>query len=150
MDSEHHIGIVKLLTNEDLASLASAPDITILRTPQFWTYAAGASVWTHVPARGAKDDDTQNFYSSRSSGANSSHSFKPAPKKTVHYARVAGTVQRKSSSKLVGQRQLLSPKQMQKLMKKGEACYLALVLPNQTAVIGAAQGSPDLEHQGMT
>ena len=63
---------------------------------------------------------------------------------------MAGTVQRKSSTKLAGQRQLLSPKQMQKLVKKGETCYLAIVLPNKTAVVGAAQGSPDLEHQGMT
>ena len=39
---------------------------------------------------------------------------------------------------------------MQKLVKKGEACYLAIVLPNKVAVAGAAQGSPDLEHQGMT
>ena len=34
-------------------------------------------------------------------------------------------------------------------MKKGEACYLALVLPKK-AVVAAQQGSPDLEHQGMT
>ena len=150
LDSKHQIGTVKLLTDEDLASLDSAPDITILRTPQFWTYAVGASVWTHVPERGATNDNTQNFDSSRSPGATSSHSFTPAPRRTVHYARVAGTVQRKTSSKLAGQRQLLSPKQMQKLMKKGEACYLELLLPKKTAVVGAAQGSPDLEHQGMT
>ena len=145
LDSEHQIGTVKLLSDDDLALLESAPDVTILRTPQFWNYAAGASLWTNVPARGVRRDDNQN--SSSAPGANSSS---PAPKRTVQYARVAGTVQRKSSSKLAGQRQLLSPKQMQKLMKKGEACYLALVLPNKTAVVGAAQGSPDLEHQGMT
>ena len=141
LDKKHQIGTVKLLSDEDLASLESAPDVTILRTPQFWTYAAGASVWTHVPARGAKYEDTQNFYSSRPSGANSSNSCKPAPNRTVHYARVAGTVQRKTSTKLAGQRQMLSPKQMQKLVKKGETCYLAIVLPNKTAVAGAAQGS---------
>ena len=62
---------------------------------------------------------------------------------------MAGTVQRKTSSKAAGQRQLLSPKQMQKLMKKGEACYLALILPKK-AVVATQQGSPDLEHQGMT
>ena len=67
LDKKHQIGTVKLLSEDDLASLESAPDVTILRTPQFWTYAAGASVWTHVPARGAKDD-TQNFYSSRRQG----------------------------------------------------------------------------------
>ena len=149
LDKKHQIGTVKLLSNDNLASLESAPDITILRTLQFWTYAAGASMWTHVPAWGAKDD-TQNFYSSRSSGANASNSFNPTPKKTVHYARVAGTVQCKVSSKLAGQRQLLSPKQIQKLVKKGKACYLAIVLPNKTVVVGAAQGSLDLEHQGMT
>ena len=142
LDSEHHVGTVNILTNEDLASLESAPDITILRTPQFWTYAAGASLWTNVPNGGVRKEITQNFASSCSPGANSSDSSKPAPKRTVQYARVAGTVQRKTSSKLAGQRQLLSPKQMQKLMKKGEACYLALVLPNKTAVAGAAQGIP--------
>ena len=62
---------------------------------------------------------------------------------------MAGTVQHKTSSKAAGQRQLLSPKQMQKLMKKGEACYLALILPKK-AVVATQQGSPDLEHQGMT
>ena len=105
LDSEHQIGTVKLLSNEDLASLESAPDIEILRTPQFWTYAAGASSWTNVPVRGAKND-AQNFYSSRPSGANVSTASKPAPKRTVQDARVAGTVQRKSSTKLAGQRQL--------------------------------------------
>ena len=109
---------------------------------------AGASSWTNVPNGGVRKDNTQNFDSSRSSGANSSHSF-PAPKRNVQYARVAGTVQKKTSSKAAGQRQLLSPKQMQKLVKKGEACYLAVVLPKR-AVIAAQQGSPDLEHQGMT
>ena len=150
LEKEHRIGTVKLLSDEDLASLESAPDIEILRTPQFWTYAAGASSWTNVPNGGARVEDTQNLYSSGSPGANSFTSSSPAPKQTVHYARVAGSVQRKTSSKLAGQRQLLSPKQIQKLMKKGEACYLALVLPHKTAVAGAVQGSPDLEHQGMT
>ena len=149
LDSEHRVGTVNILTNEDLASLESAPDVTILRTPQFWTYAAGASLWTNVPNGGVRRENTQNFDSSCSPGANSSNSLKPAPKRTVHYARVAGTVQRKTSSKAAGQRQLLSPKQMQKLMKKGEACYLALILPKK-AVVATQQGSPDLEHQGMT
>ena len=148
LDSTHRVGTVNILTNDDLTSLESAPDITILRTPQFWTYAAGASSWTNVPNGGVRKDNTHNFDSSRSSGANSSHSL-PAPKRNVQYARVAGTVQKKTSSKAAGQRQLLSPKQMQKLVKKGEACYLAVVLPKK-AVIAAQQGSPDLEHQGMT
>ena len=43
LDKEHRIGTVQLLSDEDLASLESALDITILRTPQFWTYASGAS-----------------------------------------------------------------------------------------------------------
>ena len=34
-------------------------------------------------------------------------------------------------------------------MKKGEACYLALVLANKV-VVAAQQRSPNLEHQGMT
>ena len=148
LDKEHRIGTVQLLNNEDLASLESALDITILRTPQFWTYAAGASLWTNVPARGVRNEDTQNFYSSRLPGANSFTASSPAPKRTVHYTRVAGTVQKKTSSKAAGQRQLLSPKQMQKITKKGEACYLALVLP--TKAVAVQQGSPDLEHQGMT
>ena len=148
LDKEHRIGTVQLLSDEDLASLESAPDIKILRTPQFWTYAAGASLWTNVPARGVRNEDTQNFYSSSSPGANSFNSSPPAPKRTVHYTRVAGTVQKKISSKAAGQRQLLSPKQMQKIVKKGEACYLALVLPNKA--VAAQQGSPNLEHQGMT
>ena len=38
---------------------------------------------------------------------------------------------------------------MQKLVKHGEACYLALILPKK-AVVAAQQGSPDLEYQGMT
>ena len=42
---------------------------------------------------------------------------------------------------------MLSPKQMQKLMKKGETCYLALVLPNKS--IAVQQQHPDLQHQGM-
>ena len=58
LDSQHHVGTVNILTNEDLASLESAPDITILRTPQFWTYAAGASSWTNVPNGGARWDNT--------------------------------------------------------------------------------------------
>ena len=66
LDSAHCVGTVNILTNEDLASLESAPDITILRTPQFWTYAAGASSWTNVPNGGVRKDNTQNFDSSRS------------------------------------------------------------------------------------
>ena len=104
LDKEHCIGTVNILNNEDLASLESAPDITILRTPQFWTCAAGASLWTNMPERGVRNDDTQNFYSSSSPKANSFNSSSPAPKKTVHYARVAGTVQKKISSKAAGQR----------------------------------------------
>ena len=101
------------------------------------------------PTGGVRQEDTQNFDSLCSPGANSSNSL-PAPQRDVQYARVAGTVQKKTRSKLAGQRQLFSPKQMQKLVKRGEACYLAIVLPNKTAVAGAAQGTPDLEHQGMT
>ena len=134
LDREHRIGTVNILIDEDLASLESAFDIEILRTPQFWTYAAGASSWTNVPKEGVRKEDTQIFHSSGSPGANSFDSS-PAPTRTVHYARVAGTVQKKTSSKAAGQRQLLSPKQMQKLMKKGEACYLALVLPNKIVTV---------------
>ena len=61
LDSEHRVGTVNILTNEDLASLESAPDVTILRTPQFWTYAAGASSWTNVPNGGVRKENTQNF-----------------------------------------------------------------------------------------
>ena len=143
LDSEHRAGTVNILTAAMLASIDSTPDIEILKTPQFWTYAAGASSWTNVPNGGVRQEDTQNFISS------STNSSSPAPKRTVHYARVAGTVQCKRSSKAATQRQLLSPKQMQKIMKKGEACYLALILPKKT-VHAAQQGSPDLEHQGMT
>ena len=139
LDSEHRIGTVNVFSDEDLASLESAPDIEILRTPQFWTYAAGASSWMNVPNGGARRDNTQNFDSSGSPGAHSFHSSSPAPKRTVHYARVARTVQRKTSNKAAGQRQLLSPKQMQKLVKRGEACYLALILPKK-AVVAAQQG----------
>ena len=59
--SEHRVGTVTILTNEDLASLESAPDITILRTPQFWTYAAGASSWTNVPNGGVRRDRHSKF-----------------------------------------------------------------------------------------
>ena len=135
LDSEHRIGTVNVLSDEELASLESAPNIEILRTPQFWTYAAGASSWTNVPNGGARRDNTHNFYSSGSPGANSFTSSSPAPKRTVQYARVAGIVQRKMSSKVAGQRQLLSPKQMQKLVKRGEACYLALILPKKVVVV---------------
>ena len=61
LEKEHRIGTVKLLTDEDLASLESAPDIAILRTPQFWTYAAGASSWTNVPERGARVEEHSKF-----------------------------------------------------------------------------------------
>ena len=98
LDEEHRIGTVQLLSDEDLASLESAPNIEILRTPQFWTYAAGDSLWINVPTRGVRNEDTQNFYSSRSLGA---HFFdsSPAPKRNVQYAWVAGTVQKKTSNK---------------------------------------------------
>ena len=43
---------------------------------------------------------------------------------------------------------MLSAKQMQKLMKKDETCYLALVLPNKS--IAVQHSPPDLQHQGMT
>ena len=58
LDSEHHIGTVNILSDEDLASLESALDMEILRTLQFWTYAAGASLWTNVPKGGARDGNT--------------------------------------------------------------------------------------------
>ena len=61
LDSQHRVGTVNILTNEDLASLESAPDITILRTPQFWTYAAGASLWTNVPNGGVRQGKHSKF-----------------------------------------------------------------------------------------
>ena len=90
LDRQHRVGTVNILTNEDLASLESAPDITNLRTPQFWTYAAGASLWTNVPTGGVRQENTQNFDSSCAAGANSSNYLEPAPKRTVQYTRVAG------------------------------------------------------------
>ena len=134
LDREHRIGTVKLLSDEELASLPSAPDITILRTPQFWTYSASCSSWTNVPKEGEQNATAQFCNFLDSPGVNSLHSS-PATKIMMQYARVAGTIQKKTSSKAARQRQMLSPKQMQKLMKKGETCYLALVLPNKSIMV---------------
>ena len=96
LEKEHRIGTVKLLSDEDLASLESAPDIEILRTLQFWTYAAGASSWTNVPERGGAYWEHSNFlFITPIRGSLLIHSSSPAPRRTVQYARVAGTVQHK-------------------------------------------------------
>ena len=102
LDREHRIGTVNILTDADLASLPLAPDITILRTPQFWTYFASSGSWTNVPKEGEQIATTQFCNSLDSPGVNSLHSS-PATKKVTQYAWVASTVQKKTSNKAAGQ-----------------------------------------------
>ena len=80
LDREHRIGTVKILTDAELASLPSAPDIEILWTPQFWTYSASCSSWTNVPKEGERNATAQFCHSLDSPGVNSLHSS-PATKK---------------------------------------------------------------------
>ena len=134
LNKEHCIGTVKILTDTELASLPLAPNILILRTPQFWMYSASCISWKNVPNEGAQNETAQFCNSLDSPRVNSLHSSL-ATKKVTQYARVARIVQKKTSKKAVGQRQMLSPKHMQKLMKKGETCYLALVLPNKLIAV---------------
>ena len=142
LDKKHQIGTVKLLSDEDLASLESAPDINNFEDAALLDVCGRCQCVDTRAREGGKGRHSKFLFFSLFRSTFFTILAKPAPKKTVYYARVADTVQRKTSSKLAGQRQMLSPKQMQKLMKKGEACYLAIVLPNKTAVAGAVQGSP--------
>ena len=130
LSSEHAVGTVKIVDDYLLASLERAPDITILKNPQFWNYSMTGE-W-------------QNSHDHN----HSCKSFKPieqedqkcsALKKVVQYDRVANTIQKKTTSKAAGQRQMISHKQMQKLMKKGETCYLAMVLPNKSVNVQQQQ-----------
>ena len=123
LDSEHAIGTVKILDDYLLASLERAPDFEILKTPQFWHYFMTGE-W--------KNSQENTQFCEAGSPRKKSVTSLPATQKIVQYDRVAGTVQKKTTSRAAGQRQLISRKQMQKLMKKGESCYLAMILSNKS------------------
>ena len=139
LHAEHAVGTVKVLDDSLLASLPMAPNFDIIQNPKFWDYTAARS-WTTIFPKGG--NDAQTFFDSLGKDNQNSFNSSAATKRMVQYGRVAGTVQKKTTSRIVGRRQMILPKQMQKLMKKGETCFLAaVVLPKKSG-----QQSP-LEHQ---
>ena len=69
-------------------------------------------------------------HGSRNARASNSLNSLHAAKKNVQDVKVAGVVQKKSSSKEAIQRHLLTAKQMTKYIKRNEPVYLALIRPN--------------------
>ena len=147
LNTEQRIGTVKVF-DPQMTAADEIPDFEDLRQPKFWTYTASDNVWTHYSQGGVNDTQARTAHDVQGE-TNSLHSFdssliEQAAQRTVQRNRVAKTVQTKVTSKLAGQRQLVSAKQISKLAKKGEQCYLVMIRPTQSKPTG------QLVQQGMT
>ena len=105
LDVEQNIGTVKTF-DAYTGDLTSVPDITIVKKPTFWQF----------------DADQKRDAGKRMSCTNKGK--ETVPKR--EYMNTVLKVERRTSE---GKRQLISSKQVAKLMKQGEPVFLAMIRP---------------------
>ena len=107
-------------------------DFTVVKVPQIWEYDTGnQNEWQNIDQKKCIQNCSGEHGSTDARASNSSHFLGSLRfvKKTIQHAKVAHTVQKKSCTIKARHRQLLTAKQMSKVMKKNELAYLAIIRP---------------------
>ena len=112
LDAEQKIGTVKSFSDY-FGEVHCIPDFSIIKKPGFWDFDTDQKEWQSM------HDNVKN-------------------KKTVQQ-RCINTIQLEGKRTIKQTRQIISSKQIAKLMKQGEPVYLALIRSNEQAVQGMTQ-----------
>ena len=103
LDAEQRIGTVKVFEGYSGDS-HSVPDISVIKEPKFWDWNTTQKEWRHVDV--VKEKKNENDTDKN--------------KETVPFVKQLTSI---------GSSQIISSKQMAKLMKRGETVYLAMIRP---------------------
>ena len=143
MDMDTQCGTVKEL--HSYSGDYSNFDCSILESPAFWEYAPVTAEWKQLTPQGGRNCTIQNFVNSLHSSTSvdqrpvTSETITEEPvqeqaqrsKRIIQRHTATGTIHRKRISREAAQHQLLTPKQMAKVIRRERQCYLAMVLPNK-------------------
>ena len=126
LSKEHHTGIITVLRqpadfSAPPARLLPSPSVALLRSPSFWRFSSSSHAWSRVSPSGGMTCDAQPTERLTSSSAVSK------PTAIVQMTKVQGRRCVQYKTKESRHRQLLSAKQLNKLVKNGETAYLAVV-----------------------
>ena len=172
LDSSHAVGQIRLIDDSFFVLPPSrllppqAPlDIDVLASPSFWTYSPSAHGWTRASSGGnggavpvdrtAQDDE--HVVTSPPEAQSVEEQPQGSPR-LRSMTKVAGKRSVKTQSKASRQRQLLSAKGLEKLVKRGEQIFLAVVKRTESVDrgtqtrsrgrVGAVQSKKMLSRQG--
>ena len=81
----------------------NVPNFTVVKVPQFWEYIGSKNEWKRIEQRNMVQNCSIE-HGSIDAGASNSLDSLHATKKNVTYAKVAGVVQKKWSSKEASER----------------------------------------------
>ena len=119
LDDTQQVGTVKVLDPYRVCEEKNMPDWVVMKTPK---------VWCPVLHKTEKQTCTITATSTNEVSKNSFNS-NPIPTAKVSRHKSAGTVQRRNTNDCETTRQFISSKRLQKLLKRGEQVYLAMVRP---------------------
>ena len=129
LDDTQQVGTVKVLDPCRLCEEKNLPDWVVMKTPK---------VWCPVMQKTEKQTCTITATSTNDVSKNSFNS-NPVPTAKVSRHKSAGTVQRRNTNDCETTRQFISSKRLQKLLKRGEQVYLAMVRPTGIQKQGITQ-----------
>ena len=120
LDAEQRIGTVKVFSAY-MGNGENVPDFSVIQKTQFWDFKTDQKEWTSMRRKQGMTCEESN---------------------TVHTNERSTTVQKNEHQTSTGQWQLISSKQVAKVMRKGEPVYLALIRSTtEPAVQGLTQKS---------
>ena len=129
LDDTQQVGTVKVLEPYRLCEEKNMPDWVVVKTPKVWC------PMIHKPA---KQTCTITATSTNDVSKNSFNS-NPVPTAKASRHKSAGTVQQGNTNDCETTRQFISSKRLQKLLKRGEQVYLAMVRPTGIQKQGITQ-----------
>ena len=122
LQSVHNIGTVKEFVYCGVSGKEDKiPDFTVVKVPQFWEYDTGhQDEWQKIEQKKCMQNCSGEHASTDAGASNSSNSLGSlhVTKETIQHAKVARSIQKKNGAKETRQRQLLTAKQMSKVMEK--------------------------------
>ena len=110
MNAEDKIGTVKIFSDY-IGDVHTVPDFSIIKKPGFWDYNTDQTDWRSM------NDAVRNEH-------------------TVQKQKTCHIVQSEDKSTSRNSRQIISSKQIAKLMKQGETVFLAMIRPKEVAIQG--------------
>ena len=129
LDDTQQVGTVKVLDPYRLCEEKNMPDWVVVKTPKVWCpVIQKTEKQTCTITATSTNDVTKNSFNSN-----------PVPTAKVSRHKSAGTVQQGNTNDCETTRQFISSKRLQKLLKRGEQVYLAMVRPTGIQKQGITQ-----------